>query len=59
LPLGTGAIIGGRALAGYLTTGGRLAVFAVVVSGDGWRAALGAIDRLVVALAADRSPAPR
>ncbi len=52
----TGTIIGGRALAGYLTTaGGRSAVFAVVVNGDGWRASLGAIDRLVVTLAADAS----
>jgi D-alanyl-D-alanine carboxypeptidase/D-alanyl-D-alanine-endopeptidase (penicillin-binding protein 4) len=52
----TGTIIGGRALAGYLTTaGGRQASFAVVVHGDGWRGSLGAIDRLVVALAADRS----
>jgi D-alanyl-D-alanine carboxypeptidase/D-alanyl-D-alanine-endopeptidase (penicillin-binding protein 4) len=52
----TGTIIGGRALAGYLTTaGGRRAVFAVVVNGDGWRGSLGAIDRLVVTLAADRS----
>jgi D-alanyl-D-alanine carboxypeptidase/D-alanyl-D-alanine-endopeptidase (penicillin-binding protein 4) len=52
----TGTIIGGRALAGYLTTaGGRQAVFAVVVNGDGWRASLPAIDGLVVALAADRS----
>jgi D-alanyl-D-alanine carboxypeptidase/D-alanyl-D-alanine-endopeptidase (penicillin-binding protein 4) len=52
----TGTIIGGRALAGYLTTAsGRRAVFAVVVNGDGWRGAVGAIDRLVVTLAADRS----
>jgi D-alanyl-D-alanine carboxypeptidase/D-alanyl-D-alanine-endopeptidase (penicillin-binding protein 4) len=52
----TGTIIGGRSLAGYLTTaGGRAAVFAVVVSGDGWRASLPAIDRLVVTLAADPS----
>ena len=52
----TGTIIGGRSLAGYLTTaGGRPAVFAIVVNGDGWRASLPAIDRLVVALAGDRS----
>jgi len=52
----TGTIIGGRSLAGYLTTtGGRQATFAVVVHGDGWRASLRAIDRLVVALAADTS----
>jgi serine-type D-Ala-D-Ala carboxypeptidase/endopeptidase (penicillin-binding protein 4) len=52
----TGTIIGGRALAGYLTTaGGRQAVFAVVANGGGWRSALGAIDRLVVTVAADRS----
>jgi serine-type D-Ala-D-Ala carboxypeptidase/endopeptidase (penicillin-binding protein 4) len=52
----TGTIIGGRSLAGYLTTaGGRPAVFAIVVSGDGWRASQPAIDRLVATLAADPS----
>jgi D-alanyl-D-alanine carboxypeptidase/D-alanyl-D-alanine-endopeptidase (penicillin-binding protein 4) len=52
----TGTIIGGRSLAGYLTTaGGRPAVFAIVVNGDGWRASQPAIDRLVTTLAADRS----
>jgi D-alanyl-D-alanine carboxypeptidase/D-alanyl-D-alanine-endopeptidase (penicillin-binding protein 4) len=52
----TGTIIGGRSLAGYLTTaGGRDAVFAIVVNGDGWRSAGRAIDRLVVTLAADAS----
>jgi serine-type D-Ala-D-Ala carboxypeptidase/endopeptidase (penicillin-binding protein 4) len=52
----TGTIIGGRSLAGYLTTaGGRPAVFAVVVNGDGWRASQSAIDRLVATLAGDRS----
>lgn len=48
----TGSIIGGKALSGYLTTaGGRDAVFAIVVNGDGSSSALDDIDALVVALA--------
>jgi D-alanyl-D-alanine carboxypeptidase/D-alanyl-D-alanine-endopeptidase (penicillin-binding protein 4) len=51
----TGTIIGGIALSGYGTTlGGRDFVFSVIVNGDRAGAAVGAVDDLVTAVAADR-----
>lgn len=48
----TGTIIGGIALSGYGTTvGGRAFVFSVLVNGDAAGSALGALDRLVEAVA--------
>lgn len=55
----TGWIDEGRALSGYLTTaGGRRAVFSIVVNGTApgvLGPAIGAIDELVAAIAADRT----
>ena len=49
----SGSIIGGKALSGLVTTAdGRVAVFSVIVNGAGSPAAEGAIDDLVVTLAA-------
>jgi D-alanyl-D-alanine carboxypeptidase/D-alanyl-D-alanine-endopeptidase (penicillin-binding protein 4) len=49
----TGSIIGGRALTGHLrSAGGREVVFSVLVNGERSAAAQGAIDALVIALAA-------
>jgi D-alanyl-D-alanine carboxypeptidase/D-alanyl-D-alanine-endopeptidase (penicillin-binding protein 4) len=50
----TGTIIGGASLTGVVTTaGGRQAVFSYLVNGDRSRAAIRALDELVVTLAAD------
>ncbi|MGI8938665.1 MAG: D-alanyl-D-alanine carboxypeptidase/D-alanyl-D-alanine endopeptidase [Iamia sp.] len=49
----TGTIIGGVTLTGIVTTaGGREGVFSILINGDGSTAARGALDDLVIALAA-------